>query len=195
MSKETKENKKYRKMWADAFGPIPKDFQGRSYEIHHINGNHSDNRLDNFKLVTIDEHYAIHYAQGDFGACKMISLRMRLSPSEISQIQSDLSKRMWECDIHRENVSRKLREYANTPEGLSARSRAGKKGYANQSKEAKLARASKGGTKSVENGALKAAQLKSVRKVMSLDDGKITCGTWTGRYETLTGYKHTWIDL
>jgi hypothetical protein len=30
---------KYRKVWEKINGPIPKDDLGRSYEIHHIDGN------------------------------------------------------------------------------------------------------------------------------------------------------------
>ena len=32
----------HRKIYQEKFGPIPKDEKGRSYEIHHIDGNHKN---------------------------------------------------------------------------------------------------------------------------------------------------------
>lgn len=80
--------KNYRKIWAEHNGPIPKDENGRSYEIHHIDGNHSNNHIDNLKLVTIEEHYQIHFNQGDYSAASMIAKRMSetLSSKELSNI-------------------------------------------------------------------------------------------------------------
>jgi hypothetical protein len=78
----------YRKIYEAHHGPIPKDTQGRSFEIHHINSDHNDNRIENLKLVTIEEHYAIHKAQGDYVSAFMIAQRMKLSPAELSDIAS-----------------------------------------------------------------------------------------------------------
>jgi len=66
----------YRKIWKDANGPIPIDEQGRSYDIHHIDGNRKNNLLENLMCVSIEEHYKIHLEQGDWGACHAIELRM-----------------------------------------------------------------------------------------------------------------------
>lgn len=57
----------YRKIYEQTFGPIPVDSSGRTYEIHHIDGNHLNNDIENLKAMTIQEHYDIHNAQGDFG--------------------------------------------------------------------------------------------------------------------------------
>jgi hypothetical protein len=82
----------YRKLWESHNGPIPKDKDGRSYEIHHIDGNHQNNVIENLKLVTIQEHYDVHYSQGDYGACLAIIMRMNV-PVEVSKkLQSKLSK-------------------------------------------------------------------------------------------------------
>ena len=78
----------YRKIYEAHYGPIPKDDQGRSLEIHHINGDHNDNRIENLKLVTIEEHYAVHKAQGDYVSAFMIAQRMKLSPEELSDMAS-----------------------------------------------------------------------------------------------------------
>lgn len=77
----------YRKIWEKHYGPIPKDDQGRSYEIHHIDKNRKNNSIENLQCVSIKEHYDIHYNQGDFWACVMIGKRMLLTPEEISNIQ------------------------------------------------------------------------------------------------------------
>lgn len=74
------------------FGEIPKDANGRSYEVHHIDGNHNNNNIDNLKLVTIEEHYSIHLAQGDYGACLIMSERMGISPEEKSELASKHSQ-------------------------------------------------------------------------------------------------------
>ena len=79
--------KNYRKIYKNHHGLIPTDSDGRSYEIHHIDGNHSNNDPDNLTAITIQEHYDIHYAQGDYGACYLIaSQRQLLSHSELSAL-------------------------------------------------------------------------------------------------------------
>lgn len=66
----------YRKIWSQVYGEIPKDENGISYEIHHINGNKSDNRIENLVCVSIKEHFDIHYKKGDYKACALIAGRM-----------------------------------------------------------------------------------------------------------------------
>ena len=79
--------KNYYKIYINHYGPIPKDSDGRSDEIHHIDGNHSNNDPTNLTAITIREHYNIHYAQGDYGACYLIaSQRQILSPQELSEL-------------------------------------------------------------------------------------------------------------
>jgi hypothetical protein len=82
----------HRKIYEQHHGPIPKDHDGRSYEIHHIDGNHHNNNITNLKLVTIQEHYNKHYSQGDWGACLIMFDRMKISPEEKSRLASKHSQ-------------------------------------------------------------------------------------------------------
>ncbi len=74
----------YRKIWEEARGPIPK-----GYHIHHVNGDPSDNRLENLLCVSPQEHFDIHYKQGDYKEAKMIALAFKpIDRALISKLQS-----------------------------------------------------------------------------------------------------------
>ena len=45
----------HRVIWEDAYGPIPD-----GYDVHHINGDGHDNRLENLVLLTRKEHAQLH---------------------------------------------------------------------------------------------------------------------------------------
>lgn len=81
----------YRKLYETFHGPIPRDENGRSYEIHHIDGNRNNNHILNLIALSIQDHYDVHYYQGDYGACHRISIKMRKSPEEISKIARDFA--------------------------------------------------------------------------------------------------------
>ena len=85
-------NRGYRKIYEDNFGSIPVDSTGRTYDIHHLNGDHSDSDILNLKCVTIQEHYDIHYSQGDWGACNAIALRMGKTPEELSILAASITR-------------------------------------------------------------------------------------------------------
>jgi len=57
-------------------------------EIHHIDGNHNNNNISNLIQVSIEEHYQIHYSQGDWAACLLMSHRMKIGPEEKSKLAS-----------------------------------------------------------------------------------------------------------
>ena len=79
----------YRKIYENHIGPIPYEENGRSYEVHHIDGNHSNNDPANLTTVTLQEHYDIHYSQGDYNACYLMAVqRLDKSPEEISKLAS-----------------------------------------------------------------------------------------------------------
>lgn len=82
----------YRKIYEQHYGPIPKDDMGRSYEIHHIDGNHKNNDINNLKAVSLQEHYNIHKDQGDVGACWLMSPRLNLTGEEMSRLGREMAK-------------------------------------------------------------------------------------------------------
>lgn len=67
----------YRKIWESHNGKIPQGF-----EIHHIDGNRNNNDISNLLCVSLEEHYNIHYKQGDYLACSIMSDRMCLSKEQ-----------------------------------------------------------------------------------------------------------------
>lgn len=82
----------YRKIWSLYNGPIPKDWEGRSFEIHHIDGNHDNNVIENLRCVSIREHYDIHWFQGDWGACFLLAKTLKMEPKIVSHLNSLASK-------------------------------------------------------------------------------------------------------
>ena len=76
----------YRKIYESHVGPIPRDTNGRKYEIHHIDGNRKNNNITNLKCVSLQEHYDIHYSQKDWMACHKIAGKLKLSGEEISEL-------------------------------------------------------------------------------------------------------------
>jgi hypothetical protein len=75
----------YRKIYEQHYGKIPKDEEGRSFQIHHIDGDRSNNNIDNLKCVSIKEHYDIHLSQNDWGACYLLGRKMKISVEELSE--------------------------------------------------------------------------------------------------------------
>lgn len=77
---------KYRKIFQAHYGDIPKDDTGRSFDIHHRDGNRSNNDPSNLIAVSIEDHYAIHHSHGDWMACHRLASRMKLSHDELSAL-------------------------------------------------------------------------------------------------------------
>ena len=82
----------YRKIYEKNFGKIPKDENGRSYQIHHIDGNRNNNDINNLLCVSIQEHYDIHYKQKDWGACYLIGRKMKIPVEELVELAKKQSK-------------------------------------------------------------------------------------------------------
>jgi hypothetical protein len=92
--------KLYRKIYEDNVGPIPRESNGRSYEIHHIDGDDTNNDLNNLIAVSLQEHYNIHYQQGDYKACAIIAGKLKYSPEQISNLIRLASKKQVENGTH-----------------------------------------------------------------------------------------------
>lgn len=90
----------YRKIYENHVGPIPRDSSGRKYEIHHIDSNRANNHPMNLKCVSLQEHYDIHYSQGDWMACHKIAGKLKLSGKEISQLASLHAKQQLASGTH-----------------------------------------------------------------------------------------------
>jgi len=90
----------YRRIYEQHFGAIPKDEDGRSYEIHHIDGNRSNNNIENLMCVSIKKHYAIHYLQRDWAECMAMAIRMQLTPIELSECSSKAQQKRLKNGTH-----------------------------------------------------------------------------------------------
>ena len=90
----------YRRLWIKHYGVIPIDSDGRSYEIHHVDGNRENNDISNLICVLIREHYNIHYEQEDWGACWGISQRINLLPEEISRLSRNIQNQRVKDGTH-----------------------------------------------------------------------------------------------
>lgn len=83
----------YRKIYKTFHGLIPKDQDGRTYDIHHIDGNRKNNNIFNLIALSIQDHFDVHYIQGDWGACARIAQRMSLDAEIKSSLLSKSSKK------------------------------------------------------------------------------------------------------
>jgi hypothetical protein len=73
-------------------GTIPTDADGRTYEIHHLDGDCTNNSVDNLVALSIKDHYDLHFKQRDWAECHAMAIRMNLSPEEISKNASMANK-------------------------------------------------------------------------------------------------------
>jgi hypothetical protein len=110
-------NKKYIEIYKKYHKSIPVDEDGRTYEIHHIDGNWQNNDISNLVALSIREHYDVHYSQGDWGACFYIMQRMKKTPAEIASEISEISKK-----VQAERIKNKTHHFQKRPDGSSVAS-------------------------------------------------------------------------
>lgn len=90
----------HRLIYQKHFGLIPVDENGRTYDVHHLDGNRNNNDPSNLKAVSLQEHYDIHYNQGDWMACQRILKRMNNDPTLKSMLLSKANKERVQNGIH-----------------------------------------------------------------------------------------------
>jgi len=90
----------HRQIYESHHGPIPKDEDGRSYEIHHIDGNQKNNDPKNLVALSLKDHYNVHYKQGDYGACWLLSKKMKMTVEEVSSLSRKVALKQMAEGVH-----------------------------------------------------------------------------------------------
>lgn len=120
---KNKRQKNYRKIYEKHHGKIPIDAEGRTYDIHHIDGDHTNNNPENLRAVTIKEHYDLHYKVGDWGACIAIEMRMNRDPNLISELNrkkiENGTHHFLGGDIQKDRVSKGIHNFLTREDGSS----------------------------------------------------------------------------
>lgn len=83
--------REYRKIYKQHHGEIPKDSQGRSYDIHHIDGDYTNNDISNLVALSIEEHYNLHRTQEDWGSAWAVGKRLNVSQQEKSELTRNMN--------------------------------------------------------------------------------------------------------
>ena len=148
---------KYQELWIEHYGEIPREPNGKLYEIHHINGDHDDNRIENLMALTKSEHAKLHAAE-------------KLADGTHIMLGGEIQRRRVANGTH------------NMLGGEIARE-LGRKRMAD-------------GTHHFLNSEhQKKASARAARKIISMDDQKVTSWNQRWRHEKKTGYTHIWVDL
>lgn len=143
----------YRKLWESTYGDIPKDDKGRSYEIHHKDGNRKNNELSNLMCVSLDEHYEIHSRQyietgnmKDLAAARILAGKLGKEADELRgytiplEQRKKISNKLKGIKHSKERIEaiklgRKNGKSCVTPESIEARRRGMKQYYKDASEE------------------------------------------------------------
>ena len=82
----------YRKIYKKHHGSIPVDSTGRTYDIHHIDGNRKNNDIKNLVALSIEDHYNLHIQQNEYQAAAAIRMRWDKDIVEISKLNAIAAK-------------------------------------------------------------------------------------------------------
>ena len=89
-NKPKRTNINYRKIYENHYGSIPKDEQGRSFQIHHIDSNPNNNNIENLLCLSIEDHFQLHLSKGEYAAARLLALQMKRDPKEISELSKKI---------------------------------------------------------------------------------------------------------
>ena len=85
-------------VWEAANGPVPK-----GYDIHHINGNHRDNRIENLEILTRSEHLKLH--------AKLRRQNIDIIDSSDPDVIKERQRQRMFAKEHKEQLSKKRKEH------------------------------------------------------------------------------------
>lgn len=89
--KRPNSSKAARRIWRAAFGEVPRDERGVSFDVHHRDGNPANNSLDNLEALSVRDHYQRHLGQKDWLAAFCIAQRLDISVEEQKEISARIS--------------------------------------------------------------------------------------------------------
>jgi len=117
----------YRKIYEDAYGLIPKDSRGITFDIHHKDGDKTNNSLENLVALSVEDHYKLHLSQEDWGEASMLAQRLGISKEEWAVLRSRATTQQW-ANRSAEERARVIAKGVDsqTPEQRSEKSRKGR---------------------------------------------------------------------
>lgn len=143
----------YRKIWENVYGPIPKDSLGRTFDIHHIDGNRKNNSIENLICLSLEDHYKIHLKQfeetkseKEFRSLVFLSKRINKSVESLTgwtvsqETKDKISKTLTGTKRPKEVVEKfkeKLKGYKWTEEQIKKRAEGLKNFYTENDRESR----------------------------------------------------------
>jgi len=76
----------YRRIYEQYYGSIPRDENNRPFDIHHKDGDRTNDDISNLEALSLPDHYDRHWTQGDIGAALAIAQRMKKTHNELSYL-------------------------------------------------------------------------------------------------------------
>jgi len=119
--------KEYRKNYRKTYEQFYQCSLLPGIDIHHIDGDHSNNNPANLKAVTLEEHYEIHRSQKEYYAAYLIGRRMKIKPEDWEQMARENGTKSGKLTYERGTGIFQWRK-ENPEEYLQMCSRNGKKG-------------------------------------------------------------------